>query len=66
MQNVLGMGGEKMTDLTVRFEERRDGMDCRVIVQETKTTTTNEKISAFRLAQDVNRLLSIAAGVARK
>lgn len=41
-----------MTDLTVRFEEKRDGMDCRVIVQETKTTTTNEKISAFRLAQD--------------
>lgn len=55
-----------MTDLTVRFEEKRDGMDCRVIVQETKTTTTNEKISAFRLAQDVNRLLSIAAGVAMK
>ncbi len=55
-----------MTDLIIRFEDKSDGMECRVIVQETTTTTTKEKTSAFRLAHDVDRLLSTAAGMVRQ
>ncbi len=51
-----------MTETVIRFQTERGGLDCRVIVRETNTTTPEERRSAMKMARDVNALLTMAGG----
>ena len=53
-----------MTELSVTFDEKSEGLDIRVSIRENETTTQKEADGAALMAQEVNRLMRVAEQLA--